>query len=195
MNLLELFIVAMAVSMDAFAASVCKGLSLYKVNIKSAAIVGLYFGIFQALMPLIGYSLGIQFQHTIVAIDHWLAFILLAAIGLSFIRESKDKECQVPIYTCYEKNIKQYLGFKSMAALAVATSIDALAVGVTFSFLKVNIVPAVSFIGIITFIFSIIGVKLGNTFGLKYKSKAEFVGGLVLILMGVKILFEHIGPI
>lgn len=195
MNLLELLIIAIGVSMDAFAAAICKGFSLYKVNIKSAGIVGLYFGSFQAIMPLIGYLLGIQFQSKIKAIDHWLAFILLGFIGLSFIKDSKDNCCEPPIKAISSRKIRRLLGFKNMSVLAFATSIDALAIGVTFAFLDVNIVPAVSFIGIITFLFSIAGVKLGSIFGSKHKSKAEFVGGLILILMGFKILFEHTGII
>lgn len=193
MSLLELFIIAIAVSMDAFAAAICKGFSLYRVNIKTAGIVGIYFGTFQAIMPLIGYLLGVQFQSKISAIDHWLAFIMLGLIGLSFIKESRDKSCCPPMEGISEKKLRQSLSFKRMTILAIATSIDALAVGVTFAFLDVNLLPAVSFIGIITFLFSMLGVKLGNIFGIKYKSKAEFAGGLILILMGAKILLEHTG--
>ena len=170
--------------MDAFAVAVCKGLSMAKMKWKNACVVGMYFGGFQALMPLIGYLLGISFQKQIVNIDHWIAFILLATIGLNMIKEaiSKDAEKQ-------NASIK----FKDMLILAVATSIDALAVGITFAFLKVNIWIAITFIGIITFVISILGVKIGNIFGDKYEKKAEFAGGLILILLGVKILLEHLG--
>ena len=195
MGLIELFILAVGLSMDAFAVSICKGLSLKKVSFKQCVIVGLYFGGFQGLMPLIGYILGSQFKDYITSVDHWIAFILLTFIGLNMIRESREKDDE-------ELNISEaavgeeqenVLGFNSMVMLAIATSIDALAVGVTFAFLQVNIIPAVSFIGIITFVLSMIGVKVGNIFGSKYKSKAEFAGGVILILMGLKILLEHLG--
>jgi len=159
-----------------------------KVTIKKAGIVGLYFGLFQAGMPMIGYILGSQFSDKISSIDHWIAFILLSLIGISMIKESLEKEEKSECKTEEEE-----LSFKNMSILAVATSIDALAVGVTFAFLKVNIIPAVSFIGITTLVLSMIGVKIGNIFGVKYKSKAELVGGIILILMGIKILLEHLG--
>ena len=183
MSLLELFLIAVGVSMDAFAVAICKGLSLKKANIKNAGIVGLYFGIFQATMPLIGYLLGVQFQDRIKSIDHWIAFLLLGMIGLHMIKESGDKTCE---------STDHGLDFQSMFLLAIATSIDALAIGITFAFLQVNIVSAVSFIGIVTFTFSFIGVKIGNILGIKFKSKAEFIGGLILIGMGIKILLEHL---
>lgn len=182
MSLLTLFIIAVGLSMDAFAVSICKGLSMKKMSWKNAVIVGLYFGGFQAGMPFIGYLLGSQFKSAITSIDHWIAFILLGIIGFNMIRESLNKE---------EECVDCSVAPSSMILLAIATSIDALAVGVTFAFLKVDIVPAVSFIGITTFVLSIIGVKVGNVFGTKYKSKAEFAGGLILILMGIKILLEH----
>ena len=184
MSLFSLFIIAVGLSMDAFAVSICKGLAMKKINFKKACIVGLWFGGFQALMPLIGYLLGSQFEQYITAIDHWIAFVLLGLIGASMIKEalSKEDECA-----------NDSLDFKTMFLLAVATSIDALAVGVTFAFLQVDIVPAVSFIGIITFTLSAIGVKVGNVFGIKYKSKAELAGGIILIVMGIKILLEHLG--
>ncbi|NLJ89686.1 MAG: manganese efflux pump [Clostridiales bacterium] len=185
LSLLELFLIAIGVSMDAFAVAVCKGLSLKKNNIKNALIVALYFGIFQAGMPLIGYLLGVQFQDSIGFIDHWIAFILLGAIGLSMIKEAKDA-CE---------RTDDSLCFKTMSVLAIATSIDALAVGVTFAFLKANIISSVLFIGIITFSFSFLGVKIGNVFGFKYKSKAEMLGGIILILMAFKILLDHLGII
>jgi putative Mn2+ efflux pump MntP len=184
MSLFELFILAVGLSMDAFAVSICKGLAIKKINLKKAGIVGLYFGLFQAGMPLIGYTLGVKFQSNITVIDHWIAFVLLVIIGANMIKESLNKECEVA---------DDSLNLKNMLVLAIATSIDALAVGVTFAFLKVDILPAVSFIGIVTFILAMVGVKIGNVFGTKYKSKAEFAGGIILILMGIKILFQHLG--
>ena len=163
MQIWELFIIAVGLSMDAFAVAVCKGLSVRKVSPGHALTAGLYFGGFQALMPLLGYFLGTQFESLIQSVDHWIAFALLGLIGA-----------------------------KAMLPLAVATSIDALAVGVTFAFLQVQIAPAVAFIGVITFALSCLGVKLGNVFGAKYKSRAELFGGIVLILMGAKILLEHL---
>ncbi len=186
MSLFSLFIIAVGLSMDAFAVSICKGLAMDKINLKKAGIVGLWFGGFQAFMPCLGYLLGSQFEASITAIDHWIAFILLGLIGISMIKEALSKE---------EDEANSSLDCKTMFLLAVATSIDALAVGVTFAFLKVEIIPAVAFIGSITFIFSAIGVKVGNVFGVKYKSKAEFAGGIILILMGIKILLEHLGII
>lgn len=184
MSMWELFLIAVGLSMDAFAVAVCKGLSVPKIQVKHGVITGLYFGGFQALMPLIGYFLGVQFQEAITSIDHWIAFGLLALIGVNMIREALSKE---------EEEVNDSFGFKTMVTLAIATSIDALAVGVTFAFLQVQIVPAVSFIGIVTFILSIIGLKIGNVFGTRYKSKAELAGGIVLICMGLKILLEHLG--
>ena len=183
MSLIELFILALGLSMDAFAVSVCKGLSVKQLRLRHALITGLYFGGFQALMPLIGYFLGTQFQSLITDIDHWIAFVLLVLIGINMIRESRGES----------EELDASFGFKVMLPLAVATSIDALAVGVTFAFLQVQIVAAVSLIGITTFILSAVGVKIGNVFGAKYKSRAELLGGVVLILMGLKILLEHLG--
>ena len=170
--------------MDAFAVSVCKGLAMPKCTFKKATIVGLWFGGFQALMPAIGYVLGAQFQETIASIDHWIAFVLLALIGGNMIHEALDND---------EEEADASLDVKTMFLLAVATSIDALAIGITFAFLKVNIIPAVCFIGIVTFIISFAGVKIGNVFGARYKNKAEIVGGVILILLGLKILLEHLG--
>ncbi len=184
MGLVELFIIAVGLSMDAFAVAICKGLSVKQLKLKHSMIVGLYFGGFQGLMPLFGYLLGVRFQEAITSIDHWIAFVLLGLIGFNMIREALSKE---------EEQVSDAFDVKTMVPLAVATSIDALAVGVTFAFLKVQIVPAVSFIGVITFVLSMIGVKIGNIFGAKYKSKAELAGGIVLILMGTKILLEHLG--
>ena len=186
MSLLELFILAVGLSMDAFAVSVCKGLSVRRGSMKQALTVGIWFGGFQALMPFLGYLLGITFSSLITNVDHWIAFVLLAFIGFNMIRESRSEE---------ENESNDRFDFKTMLPLAVATSIDALAVGVTFAFLQVNIVPAVSFIGCITFILSSIGLKAGNIIGAKNRSRAEFAGGLVLILMGIKILLEHLGLI
>nr|WP_295974093.1 manganese efflux pump MntP family protein [uncultured Bacillus sp.] len=187
MAFVELFFISIGLSMDAFAAAVCKGLSLRKFNIKMAIVVGLYFGLFQAGMPLIGYFLGVQFKDQIVSIDHWVAFALLGLIGVNMIRESRKKECKDEEY-----NSTDYpLSFKKMSVLAFSTSVDALAIGVSFAFLEVRIVPAILFIGIVTFVLSFFGVKIGNVFGLKYKSKAELAGGAILVLMGINILFEH----
>ena len=177
MGLIELFLIAVGLSMDAFAVSVCKGLAMPKCTFKKAAIVGLWFGGFQALMPAIGYVLG-------ASIDHWIAFVLLALIGGNMIHEALDND---------EEEADASLDVKTMFLLAVATSIDALAIGITFAFLKVNIIPAVCFIGIVTFIISFAGVKIGNVFGVRYKNKAEIVGGVILILLGLKILLEHLG--
>ncbi|SJZ44570.1 manganese efflux pump MntP family protein [Garciella nitratireducens] len=198
MNLFELFFTAIGVSMDAFAVAISKGLSLKKVTFKNAMIVGLYFGFFQLGMPLIGYFLGVQFQRKITAIDHWIAFVLLGIIGINMIKESKEKSRnkvdEVAMDITYESK-ESGLSFKTMLFLSIATSIDALAVGVTFAFLQVNIVLAVFFIGVVTFLFSFIGVKIGNIFGIKLKSKAEWLGGFILVGMGSKILLEHLGMI
>ena len=183
MGLWELFVIAVGLSMDAFAVSVCKGLSVQKLEVKHALIAGLYFGGFQALMPFLGYFLGAQFESYITNFDHWIAFVLLAIIGINMIRESRDKSCEV---------LNSSFGVKAMLPMAVATSIDALAVGVTFAFLKVQIVPAVSFIGVVTFLLSMAGVKIGHVFGCRFKSKAELFGGIVLVVMGLKILAEHL---
>lgn len=184
MSLAELFILAVALSMDAFAVSVCKGLSVPKMKLKHALTCGLYFGGFQGLMPLIGYLLGSQFEEMIVSIDHWIAFVLLGLIGFNMIKESREQD---------EEKMDSSFAVKEMVTLAIATSIDALAVGVTFAFLRVDIFWAVTFIAVVTFTLSSIGVKVGNVFGMRYKSKAEFAGGLILILMGTKILLEHLG--
>ena len=186
MSLLELFLLAIGLSMDAFAVSVCKGLSVRRGSMKQALTIGIWFGGFQALMPFLGYLLGITFSSLITSIDPWIAFVLLAFIGFNMIREARSDE---------ENESNDRFDFKTMLPLAVATSIDALAVGVTFAFLRVNIVPAVSFIGCITFLLSAIGLKAGNIIGAKNRSRAEFAGGLVLILMGIKILLEHLGVI
>ena len=185
MSLTELFIIAVGLSMDAFAVSVCKGLAVKKAGIKEMVIAGAWFGGFQALMPLIGYFLGAAFEKYITKIDHWIAFILLGIIGANMIKEALSKD---------EEKSTSSMGLREMLTLAVATSIDALAVGITFALLPdVNIGAAVGFIGVVTFALSAAGIKIGNIFGVKYKSKAEFAGGLILILMGLKILLEHLG--
>ena len=187
MSLYELFILAVGLSMDAFSVAVCKGLSMQKLQKKHYFLVGAWFGSFQALMPAIGYFLGSTFKKYIDSYDHWIAFVLLTLIGANMLREafSKGEEND-------EKDAS--FAFKSMLVLAVATSIDALAVGVSFAILpQVNITAAVLFIGVVTFVLSAVGLKVGNIFGAKYKSKAEIVGGVILILIGLKILLEHLG--
>lgn len=183
---ITLFVLAVGLSMDAFAVAVCKGLAMKKMSWKNAVIVGLWFGTFQALMPVIGYFLGVSFADRIKSVDHWIAFVLLALIGGNMIREAFGKE---------EERASADLDVKTMFIMAVATSIDALAVGVTFAFLNQNMPLAVSLIGVTTFMLSMLGVKVGNLFGVKYKSKAEFIGGLILILLRAKILLEHLGII
>ncbi len=233
MGIVELFLIAVGLSMDAFAVSVCKGLAMRRCTWKKGVIVGLYFGGFQALMPLLGYALGVQFKEVITSIDHWIAFILLGLIGLNMVREAlgdcetdEEEEESLDVRTMLglaiatsidalavgvtfaflqvqivpalgdcetDEEEEESLDVRTMLGLAIATSIDALAVGVTFAFLQVQIVPAVCFIGGITFTLSVAGVKIGNIFGTKYKSKAELAGGVILFLMGCKILLEHLG--
>lgn len=185
MDLLSLLLLAVGLSMDAFAVSVCKGLAVGKVKAKHMCIVGAWFGGFQALMPTVGYLLGTRFEKYITVVDHWIAFVLLLLIGANMIREALSKG--------EEEEADASLSFKTMLLLAVATSIDALAVGVTFAFLQVNIVPAALTIGATTFLISAIGVKVGSVFGLRYKKRAEIAGGVILCLLGVKILLEHLG--
>ena len=187
MDIITLLAISVALSMDAFSVSICKGLATKKFSFKTAALCGLWFGGFQALMPVIGYYLGAQFEHFITNIDHWIAFGLLLLIGVNMIREAlsedDDDDCDD---TC------GCTGFKTMLMLAIATSIDALAVGVTFAFLKVNIWFSVMIIGITTFLFSFAGVRIGNIFGSRYSKVAEITGGVILILLGCKILVEHL---
>ena len=183
MGILELFVLAVGLSMDAFAVSICKGLSLGRIRVKHMCIAGAWFGGFQALMPLAGYYLGSFFAEMITKYDHWIAFVLLLFIGGKMVKESFGDE----------ENVDSSMDVKSMFILAVATSIDALAVGVTFAFLKVSIVPAVTFIGAVTFVCSALGVKIGSLFGIRYKSKAELFGGVILVAIGVKILLEGTG--
>ena len=184
MSIGELFIIAVGLSMDAFAVSVCKGLSAGRVRLGHALTAGIWFGGFQALMPFLGWLLGSRFQSFISSVDHWIAFLLLGLIGLNMVRESRSQE---------EEEVGASFAPKAMLPLAVATSIDALTVGITFAFLNVPILAAVAFIGVVTFVISALGVKIGNLFGARYKSKAEIFGGAVLILIGAKILLEHLG--
>ena len=174
MNLYEIILISIGLAMDAFAVSICKGLSMKKINWKSTIIIAIYFGLFQAIMPVFGYLLGSSFSVIVQKLDHWIAFILLAIIGGNMIKESKDDEAE-------KRNDK--VDFKTMILLAIATSIDALAVGITFAFFKVNIVVSITIIGIITFILSFIGVIIGNKFGDKFQNKAEFIGGMILIII------------
>lgn len=184
MDLLTLLTLAVGLSMDAFAVSICKGLAIREKVFEKGIIIGLWFGGFQALMPTIGFFLGIQFKDQITSIDHWIAFVLLGLIGINMVKEA--------LSTDDEEEADASIEVKEMFMLAVATSIDALAVGITFAFLNVHIVSAASIIGVCTFLISFAGVKIGNIFGTKYKSKAELAGGVILILLGFKILFEHL---
>ena len=183
MDLLTLLTLAVGLAMDAFAVSICKGLAMREKVLKKGIIVGLWFGGFQALMPTIGFFLGTQFKDQITSIDHWIAFVLLGLIGFNMVKEALSND---------EEQADDSIAVKEMFMLAVATSIDALAVGITFAFLNVHIVSAASMIGVCTFLISFAGVKIGNIFGTKYKSKAELAGGIILILLGFKILFEHL---
>jgi len=187
MSLIELFLIAVGLSMDAFAVSVCKGLAMKKWNMKKALAAGTWFGGFQAIMPLLGWLLGSAFASRIQSVDHWIAFILLSLIGINMIREAVAKG-----ESCDTMTAGDSTDVRTMFLLAVATSIDALAIGVTFAFLKVRIIPAVSFIGIVTFCFSVLGVWIGNRFGSRFKTRAEIAGGIILVALGVKILAEHL---
>ncbi len=185
MGILELLLLAVGVSMDAFAVAICKGFALRGVRLRHCLWVGLWFGAFQALMPLAGYLLGVQFRALITAVDHWIAFALLAFLGIKMIWEAlsqKQEECP-----------DDSLSARHMLVLAIATSIDALALGVTFAFLQVQLIPAVCSIGLTTFVISAVGVKLGSKFGEAFKNKAELFGGIILIGIGLKILLEHLG--
>jgi len=183
----ELILIAIALSMDAFAVAVCKGLAMQKISRKSMAVVGSWFGGFQALMPFVGWLIASNFSKYIVSVDHWIAFVLLAVIGINMIREALSKDD--------EDETSASLACRTMFIMALATSIDALAVGITFAFLNMSTLQtifAVCCIGIVTFILSAVGVKIGSIFGKKYKSKAELAGGVILICMGIKILLEHL---
>ncbi len=184
MNVMEILLIGVGLAMDAFAVSICKGLSVSKLTWKHALIPAVYFGGFQGLMPLMGWLLGIQFQSLITSVDHWIAFFLLLFIGANMIREALGGD---------EGETNDSFSFLIMITLAVATSIDALAVGITFAFLSVNIWLAIGLIGGVTFVISAAGVKIGNVFGTRYQKKAEICGGVILILMGTKILLEHLG--
>ena len=205
MNFIELLLIALGLSMDAFAVSICVGLSIPKATVKAALITGLYFGGFQAAMPVIGYLAAKLFADKIISYDHWIAFVFLCFIGGKMIKESFEKEnCPDKENPAGLSGTREYPGTKNpgnkemslkparMLPLALATSIDALAVGVSFVFLQVSIVPAASFIGIATLIISMAGVKIGKVFGKRFKSKAEFAGGIILMLIGLKILLEHL---
>jgi putative Mn2+ efflux pump MntP len=187
LSFLDIFLIGVALSMDAFAVSICKGLSVKKAGVKHVLTVGVYFGGFQALMPMLGFLLGYKFESFITNIDHWIAFVLLAIIGGNMIREALGKD--------EDDKENDDFSFRAMLPLAVATSIDALAVGISFAFLGVDIVTAALLIGATTFVLSGAGIFVGNIFGSKYKSKAELAGGIVLILIGAKILLEHLGII
>ena len=189
MSFIELFLIGVGLSMDAFAAAICQGLSMTRIKWGHALTVGLYFGGFQALMPFIGWMLGSQFADRIQQYDHWIAFILLVLIGGNMIREalSGDEEDAAQAETDLR------LDHKKLFLMAIATSIDALAIGVTFAFLEVSIVPAISIIGCTTFCLSLVGVAVGNFFGARYKKRAELAGGIILALLGIKILLEHLG--
>lgn len=186
MTVLELFLIGIGLSMDAFAVAICRGLSMKKLNWRHALVIAAYFGGFQALMPLVGWALGSTFAGYIQNIDHWIAFLLLALIGGNMIREAVSG--QEELQECGEER----LNHRQLLVMAVATSIDALAVGVTFAFLEVAIVPAISIIGTTTFCLSLAGVAVGNFFGSRYKKRAEFTGGVILILLGAKILIQHL---
>ncbi len=188
MGVLEIIVISIGLAMDAFAVSVCKGLAMKKLNVKKMIIVGLYFGGFQGLMPLIGYLLGANFESFVTKVDHWIAFILLSIIGINMIKEALKSKGE-----CGCESHDDSVTFKTMIGLAIATSIDALAVGITLAFLKANLLAVVLSIGLITFVLSMLGVWIGNKFGNKYESKAQIAGGLILIIMGTKILFEHVG--
>jgi len=185
MSFWELFVIGVGLSMDAFAIAICKGLSVEKLEKKHMLITGLWFGGSQALMPLLGFFLGNSFSSFIESVDHWISFVLLLIIGINMIKESKE-EC---------KNLDASFSARVMFPLAIADSIDALAVGVTFAFKEINIIPAVCLIGITTLILSAVGVKIGNKFGCKYKSKAELIGGIILIAMGLLMLVKDLGAL
>lgn len=183
MSIFEIVLIGIGLAMDAFAVAICKGLSMKKISLKKCTIIGTYFGMFQGIMPTIGFILGISFQEIITKVDHWIAFILLGVIGINMIKESFLNE---------DNNINDQVNLKTMLPLAIATSIDALAIGITFAFLKVNIFLATTIITITTYLISFIGVIIGNKLGNKLEKKAQIFGGTVLIVIGTKILLEHL---
>lgn len=183
MGILEILLIAVGVSMDAFAVSICKGLSVSKIRPEHPLTVALWFGGFQALMPVLGYFVGVSFADFVESVDHWIAFILLGIIGVNMIKESFSQDCEVS---------SPDFSFRTMLAMAVATSIDAFAIGVSFAFLRVNIWKAILIIGLTTAAFSAFGLMIGNVFGSRFRSKAEFAGGLILVAMGIRILIEHL---
>ncbi len=183
MGFLEVVLISVSLAMDAFAVAVCKGMAMKRGTTRKGVIIALYFGTFQALMPFIGYTLGLRFEKAINSIDHWIAFALLGIIGINMIKESLKND---------DEDVNDDVSFKTMFILALATSIDALAVGVTFAFLRVYIFIPLICIGLITFVMSFLGVKIGNKFGEKLKNKSEILGGIILILMGIKILLDHL---
>ncbi len=187
MGFYELFLIAVGLSMDAFAVAVCKGLHMPRLNVKQGLLIALFFGVFQAVMPLLGWFLGQQFAERISALDHWIAFLLLAFIGGKMIVEALKKDTGTETASKFD--------LAELLILSVATSIDALAVGITFAFLNVSILPSVCLIGVTTFLLSFAGVVIGHKFGAKYQSKAELLGGVILVLIGTKILLEHLGLI
>lgn len=189
MGILELFLIGVSLSMDAFAVAVCHGLSMPRLNLRHGAVIALFFGGFQALMPFLGWVLGSQFARYIESVDHWVAFALLALIGGNMVREAMSDEEEEETACA----VTDRLDLKRLFMMAIATSIDALAVGVTFAFFQVAILPAITIIGITTFCISLGGVVVGNFFGTRYKKRAELTGGIVLILLGAKILLEHLG--
>lgn len=188
MDGIQLVLIAVGLSMDAFAVALCKGLCMKRINYAHAGVIALFFGGFQGLMPLIGWVLGKQFEQYITPIDHWIAFVLLGYIGGKMIWDALHEDSEG--LSC---EVEQKLDLKELLIMAVATSIDALAVGITFAFLQVSIVPAVASIGLITFALSFVGVVVGNKFGNRFQSKAQLAGGTVLVLIGLKILLEHLG--
>ena len=191
MSFLELFLIGIGLSMDAFAVAICRGLAMKKLNWRHATVIAAYFGGFQALMPLAGWALGSTFARYIQNVDHWIAFVLLALIGGNMVREAVSEKADCKEGAC-EESCEERLNHRQLLLMAVATSIDALAIGVTFAFLDVSIVPAVSIIGTTTFCLSFAGVAVGNFFGSRYKRRAEITGGVILILLGMKILIQHL---
>ena len=184
MSIFEIGLIGIGLAMDAFAVSVCKGLSMKKINLKNAIIIATYFGVFQLIMPVIGFFIGKACSEFVNNIDHWIAFFLLSVTGINMIKSSFNDEAE-------KKN--DNIDVKTMVVLSIATSIDALAIGITFAFFKINLLLSVLIIGIITFVLSLIGIKIGNTFGDKFQNKAELTGGIILVLIGLKILLEHLG--